>query len=72
MLVEAVLGIKIDAFERRLVFRHTVLPEFLHEVQIQNLRVGDATVDLRLQRYEGDVGITVTRKTGKVEVVAVK
>lgn len=72
MLLEAVLGMKVDALDRRLLFRHTVLPEFLHEVQILNLRVGDATVDLRLQRYEGDVGVTVTRKSGKLEVVSVK
>jgi glycogen debranching enzyme len=72
MLLEAVLGMKVDAFERRLLFRHTVLPEFLNEVRILNLRVADATVDLRLQRYEGDVGVTVTRKIGKVEVISVK
>jgi len=72
MLLQAVLGLEVDTVERRLVFRHPVLPDFLHEVRIENLRVGDASVDLRLQRYEGDVGIAVTRKTGRLEVVSVK
>jgi glycogen debranching enzyme len=72
MLLKAVLGLEVDAVERRLTFRHTVLPAFLDQVEIFGLRVGGSLVDLRLHRYAEDVGVTVTRKTGKVEIVAVK
>jgi hypothetical protein len=41
-------------------------------VRILNLRVGDATIDLLLERHEFDVGIRVLRRTGDVQVVAVK
>jgi hypothetical protein len=34
--------------------------------------VGRELVDLRLVRYPQDVGLTVTRSTGAVEVVVVK
>lgn len=72
MFLDAVLGMEVNAVEQRLIFRHSVLPPLLSEVQIVGLRVGEASVDLRLQRYVDDVGITVTGKKGKVDVIAVK
>jgi hypothetical protein len=57
--------------ERRLTFRHCLLPPFLDQVEIFGLRVGEGSVDLRLHRHAEDVGITVVRKAGRVEVVAV-
>jgi glycogen debranching enzyme len=72
MLLKAIVGLEIDAVERRLTFRHCVLPTFLEEVEIFGLRVGDGSVDLRLRRHAEDVGVTVTKKLGRVEVVTVK
>ena len=72
MLLQAVIGLEVDALERRVVLRHAFLPPFLQEVKIRELRVGDARVDLRLLRHADDVGVTVTRKTGEVEVVGVQ
>lgn len=72
MLLQAVIGLEVDALDRRVVLRHAFLPEFLDEVRIRDLRVGDARVDLRLLRHADDVAVTVTRKLGSVEVVAVQ
>jgi glycogen debranching enzyme len=72
LLLRATLGLEIDAVEQRVTFRHALLPSFLDEMEIKNLRVGAAEVDLHLQRHPDDVGINVLRKSGKVEVVAVK
>jgi glycogen debranching enzyme len=72
MLLQAVVGLEVDAVARRVVFRHAFLPPFLEEVRIRGLRVGEARVDLRLLRHTDDVGVTVTRKTGDVEVVGVQ
>ena len=52
--------------------RSTILPEFIDKMQIKNLKVGTASVDLLLRRHDLDVGITVIRRAGKVEVVSVK
>jgi hypothetical protein len=41
-------------------------------VQLKNLRVGRASLDLILHRYPDDVGINVVRRTGDVEVVNIK
>ncbi len=72
LLLKAVLGIEVDAVARRITFRHTVLPAFLGQLDIRGLRVGDATLDLRCERTEHDVAISVTDKRGDVEVVAIK
>jgi glycogen debranching enzyme len=72
MLLQAVLGMRIDACARRLTFEHPTLPRTLQDVTIGNLRVGDAEVDLRLHRYPEDVGINVLRKVGRLEVVVVR
>jgi glycogen debranching enzyme len=72
LLLQACLGLSISAPEEKICFSHPVLPEFLQEVQIKNLRVGRASVDLSLQYHSQDVGIDVTRREGHVEIVVVK
>ena len=72
LLLSAVLGIEVHAVEERLVLRHTMLPAFLARVDIHQLAVGAATLDLRFERSDHDVAISVTAKRGKVEVVAIK
>lgn len=72
LLVGAVLGLEVYAADNRVVLRNTYLPPFLKEVSIQRLRVGRASVDLTLRRHASDVGMTVDRKQGDVEVVAVR
>jgi glycogen debranching enzyme len=72
MLLKAALGMDIDAREQRVTFRSPRLPEFLGELWISNLRVGTASVDLRLQRYPGDVGITVLGKRGDVQLATLR
>lgn len=72
LLLQACLGLDVRAADRRVVFANPRLPEFLDEVRIDGLRVGDASLDLALVRYGRDVGINVLRRTGDVTVVAVK
>jgi glycogen debranching enzyme len=72
LLLEACLGLEIDATARRVRFRRPVLPPFLEEIEIANLRVGDAELDVVLHRHGADVGIDLLRRSGKVEVLIVK
>jgi glycogen debranching enzyme len=72
LLLKAVLGMDIDALSQRITFRSPALPDFLSEIRISNLRVGAATVDLRLERYPGDVGVNILRKSGNVQVVTLR
>lgn len=72
LLVQACLGLRIDAGDRRVSFNRAVLPESIDWLRVINLRVGGATLDLLLTRHAHDVGVTVLRREGDVEVVAVK
>jgi glycogen debranching enzyme len=72
LLLKSVLGMFIEAHERRVRFAYPILPPFLDEVTLENLRVGEATVDLELHRYPDDVGINVVQRDGVVEIVTVK
>jgi hypothetical protein len=44
----------------------------LRKVLIENLRVGDGSVDLMLTRRGDDVSLNVLARTGRVEVAVVK
>ena len=72
LLLQSTLGLEISATERVVRFSRGRLPEFLERVRVLNLRVLDVTVDLLLERHHDDVGITVLRRDGDVQIVAIK
>jgi glycogen debranching enzyme len=72
LLLQSALGVTVDAPRRQIVFTRGQLPDFLPWVRIMNLRLGDASVDLLLERHDLDIGIRVLRRSGQVEVIAVK
>ena len=72
LLLQACLGLSIDAAARRVSFSRAVLPETIDWLRIMNLSVADSSVDLLLTRHTYDVGVTVLRRDGDVEIVAVK
>ena len=62
--LQACLGLSFDPAGERVRFRHPRLPEFLDQVVIRQLRVGDSQFDLMLRRYGGDVSINVLERRG--------
>jgi glycogen debranching enzyme len=72
LLLRACMGLTIDAAKKQISLIRPVLPTFLPELEIDGLRVGDASVDIRLHRHEEDVGVNVLRREGDVEVVVIK
>jgi hypothetical protein len=72
LLFQACLGLTIDGPERRVYFTRPRLPASIGELRIHNLPVGEATVDLLLLRHEHDVGVTMLRRDGDVQVMVVK
>ena len=69
LLLSAVLGITIRAFEPEIRFANPALPPNLDVVTIENLRVGNAVVDLLIRRHADGVAIEVPRKEGDIEVI---
>jgi hypothetical protein len=72
MVLQACLGIEIRAKESRIYLHHSALPEKLKQVVLRNLKVGDACVDLSFERYSETVGVDILRRTGEVEIVAMR
>jgi len=72
MLLQACLGLEIRAGESRIYLHHSALPEKLQRISIRNLKVGNASVDLACERYADSVSVNILRRSGAVEVVAVR
>ena len=45
------------------------LPETLDWLRLTDLAIGDARIDIRLERHQHDTGVTVLRREGHVEIV---
>jgi len=70
-LLAATLGVHIDAPARRISFSRGRLPETIDWLRLTDLAIGDARIDVRLERHPHDVGVTVLRREGHVEIVTV-
>ena len=67
-LLQACLGLEIDAGARVLRLRHPRLPASLEWLRIRRLAVGAAHLDVLLRRHDADVAVNVLSKEGDVEV----
>ncbi len=72
LMLQACIGLSIDATTSRVSFSRAVLPPFLQEVRLENLLIGEASVDLLLERHPYDVGVRVLRRAEGVEIVLLK
>lgn len=67
-LLQGCLGMEFDHDGRGVTFRCPALPEALSWLEIRNLRLRDAQVDLRFQRHRDDVGVVVCHQEGDPRV----
>jgi glycogen debranching enzyme len=67
MMLQASLGLCIDAAVAQVRFASPALPSFLEEIRIQNLAVGKATLDLVVDHSFRGIG--VERREGDANVV---
>ncbi|HEX2735743.1 MAG TPA: amylo-alpha-1,6-glucosidase [Polyangiaceae bacterium] len=72
LLFQACLGLGIDAPHRTVRFSNPQLPAGLDWIELRNLQVGDAALDVCLQRHANDVGVTVLRRSGSLRTVVEK
>jgi glycogen debranching enzyme len=72
LLLQACLGLEINATEGQVYFTRPHLPASLGELRIHNLEVAGATVDLLLVRHQHNVSVNVLRREGEVEILVVK
>ncbi len=68
MLLQACLGISIDGSLGCITFRYPQLPEGIQRLTLRGLEVGSASVDLVLNCTSGAVGVSVERRSGRLDV----
>jgi glycogen debranching enzyme len=67
-LLQACLGLEM-CFERREIrFNNPQLPRFLEEIAINDLQLGDASVNLRLRRNGMNTEVTIVSKRGDIAI----
>ena len=72
LLLQACLGLTIQAHDSAIQFSTPLLPDFLQEIRITNLKIGQTSVDLLLQRYVHDVGVDLVRREGPIDILVRK
>jgi hypothetical protein len=67
--LQACLGLTIQAHDSTIQFSTPRLPDFLQEITITNLKIGQASVDLSLHRNAHDVDVDPIGRQGAIDVV---
>jgi glycogen debranching enzyme len=68
-LFGATLGISFEPASAQIRFSQPILPRWIDDCRISNLRLGTSSVDLLLQRERDGVAVRVLDRTGPVEIV---
>jgi len=68
MMLQACLGLSIDAALAQITFRYPRLPPNIEHLSIRGLAVGEASVDLTLEGGPGAFAVTVDRRVGNLDV----
>jgi glycogen debranching enzyme len=69
LLFQAALGLTVDAAQRQIRLGHPLLPPSVDQVILYGLGVGDAAVDLLLERNGDALDLRVLRRVGALDVV---
>jgi glycogen debranching enzyme len=72
MMIQACLGLSIDGHKQEVSLFRPLLPASIATLRISDVRVGNGSVDLLLENHLHDVGLTVLRRDGDVQVVVSK
>ena len=69
MLLQACLGVSIDAKDKLIVFDRPFLPNGVPQLNIRDLRLGNNRISLYLERNGGPVRIEILEKQGDLGVI---
>jgi glycogen debranching enzyme len=71
-LLQACLGLSFDHAAGELRFDRPVLPDFLDELYLRRLRLGESSADILIRRHQRDVSLNVLRRDGDLRIVVVR
>ena len=69
MLVQACLGLTIDAPAKRIHFARPVLPSNVDEIQVHRLRVGEGQIDFAVRRVGKETRLDILRKSDSLNIM---
>jgi len=69
LLLQACLGLTIDALDKKVVFCSPALPPFLEKVRISGLRAGAGVANLAVTRHDGEIVVNLLDNDEGYEVV---
>jgi len=72
LLVQACLRVTFDAHNKKLTLYKPMLPDYIKQIRISNLRFGDENFEIDLVKYEHDLGIHLIKKPVGWEIVTIK
>jgi glycogen debranching enzyme len=72
MMLQACLGLSIDAHRREVRMVRPTLPKGVNELSIRGLTVGDACVDIRVQRLDDRIAVTPKQDDGPAVAVVLE
>jgi glycogen debranching enzyme len=68
MMLQAILGLTVDGFNRRLVIESPVLPEGMGSLSIEGMRVGTGSASFTVQGSPKGATVALTDKRGAVTI----
>ncbi len=68
MMLQAILGLQVDGFNRRLVIESPVLPEGMGSLSIEGMRVGTGSATFTVQGSPKGATVALTSKHGPISV----
>jgi glycogen debranching enzyme len=69
LMIQAALGMRINAAKKTITFCHPVLPAFLKEITITNLRVNNQIIILQVRRSHEGVDVIMLTPQVDIEIV---
>jgi glycogen debranching enzyme len=70
-LVQSCLGLNFDPKRRQVTFERPILPPFLDEITLRELKLAEAKIDVSIRRVNGGVDVNVLGRDGAIDIGAV-
>lgn len=67
-LLQSCLGLGFDTSRGSVVFKDLVMPDFLDDISLQRLALGDSSVSIALRRSDSEIAVEVTQRRGRIGV----
>lgn len=72
VLIQCILQVEIDAFNKTVHFEYPVLPDFIDDLLLSHIPLNDQTLSLKVKRFKSTIGLDLIHKPHDWKIVTVK